>query len=95
MTNDEYFTQVFGTRRGSPQRRRESRAEGAVVDVIEVRGRTGGATSTALQGATGLAQSEVEAALKTAETELRVHQNDTTGRWYPGTSTGLSRSPMS
>lgn len=77
------FTKVLGTRRGSKELRAERRSEDAVVDVIRVRGRTGGVTSSALQGATGLAPPQVEAALKTAEAYLRVRQDDTTGRWYP------------
>jgi hypothetical protein len=82
---DECFTKVLGTRRGSNERRGEYRAEDAVVDVIRARAHNGGVTSIALQGATGLAPSQVAAALKTATAYLRVRKDRATGRWHPET----------
>ena len=72
------FTKVLGTRRGSKERRAERRSEDAVVDVVRVR-----SDVERLAGCHGLAPSQVETALKTAEPYLRVRQDDTTGRWYP------------
>lgn len=86
MSQDECFTQIFGWKRGSEERRAEYLVQD-VVEVISERARTGGTAFSSLREEGRLRRhstsSQIEAALRTAENNKRIHRRGTS-RWYPG-----------
>lgn len=82
---DKYFNRIFGSTRGSKQRREQYRLEEEIVEVIHARASNGGVITEALTGCVRRDQSLVEAALAAAKSEHRIHCRPN-GRWYPGRS---------
>jgi hypothetical protein len=84
--SDDGFTQTFGWKRGSDERRAEYLVQD-VVEVISERAHTGGTAFSSLREDGRLRRhstwSQIEAALRTAEEYKRIHCRGKR-RWYPG-----------
>lgn len=81
------FDNIFGRRRGNKQREAERELEDEVVELINDRASKNGSGATASNMAVALGREEtlIKAALRTAESYLRIHR-DPNGRWHPGRS---------